>query len=95
VRSSDKNMHDSLWYMLGIIAFVNWYLYVFETLSKIRKYRTIYLSDWGFSAFKPLKNLNEYKEICERENESLVWYKIQIFLLFSFICIGAIWVLLP
>jgi len=83
-------IHDILWYVLGFIAFASWYLYIFETLPKIRKRRTIYLRDWGFSAFQPLKNLNEYKNICEQDNESLIWYKAQLYLLFSFIGIGVL-----
>ena len=78
-------LHDILWYALGIIVFASWYLYIFETLPKIRKHRTIYLRDWGFSAFQPLKNLKEYKAICEQENKSLIWYRAQLYLLCSFI----------
>jgi len=73
---------------LVFITFASWYLYVFETLPKIRKRRTIYLRDWGFSAFQPLKNLNEYKNICEQQNESLIWYKAQLFFIYSFIAVG-------
>lgn len=74
-----------LWYLLGFITFASWYLYVFETLSKIRRRRNIYLRDWGFSAFQPMKNLKEYRDICEQENESLKWYKAQVYLSYSFI----------
>ena len=88
-------MHDSLWYILGLIALASWCLYAFETLPKIRKRRTIYLSDWGFSPFKPLKNLNEYKNICEQENKSLIWYRAQLYLILAFMGIGILWILIP
>jgi len=88
-------LHDILWYALGITVFASWYLYIFETLPKIRKRRTIYLSDWGFSAFKPMKNLNEYKDICEQENKSLIWYRAQQYLILAFIGIAILWILIP
>ena len=50
-------LHDILWYTIVSIVFASWYLYIFETLSKIRKYRSLYLRDWGFGAFQPFKNL--------------------------------------
>ena len=81
-------LQDILWYIIVFIALAGWYLYIFETLPKIRKRRTVYLRDWGFSAFQPLKNLDEYRDICEEENESLIWYKVQLYLLFSFVGIG-------
>ena len=81
-------IQDLLWYLLGFITFAYWYLYLFETLPKIRKRRTIYLRDWGFSAFQTYKNLNEYKEICEQQNESLIWYKAQVYLIYSFVAVG-------
>jgi hypothetical protein len=83
-------MHDILWYLFSFMAFASWCLYVFEMLPKIRKQRAIYLRDWGFSAFKPLQNINEYKKICEKENQSLIWYKVQLFLIYSFIVIGLV-----
>jgi len=52
-------MHDFLWYLLCIIAILNWWLYITRILPKLREYRTIYLRDWGFSLFQPLKNLKE------------------------------------
>ena len=76
---------DISWYTLVFIIFAIWYLYIFEILPNIRKHRTIYLRDWGFGAFQPLKNLFEYKTICEQENKSLIWYKTQIYLLYSFV----------
>jgi hypothetical protein len=76
---------DILWYTLVFIIIAIWYLYIFETLPNIRKHRTIYLRDWGFSAFQPLKNLFEYRTICEQEDKSLIWYKAQLYLLYSFI----------
>lgn len=81
-------LHDILWYALGIIVFASWYLYIFEILPQIRERRTIYLRDWGFSPFQPLKNLNEYRGICEQEDKSLIWYRVQLYLLFAFIGIG-------
>ena len=78
-------LHDIIWYIILFIVFAGWYLYIFETLPKIRKRRIVHLRDWGFSAFQPFKNLSEYRNICEEENESLVWYKVQLYLLFSFI----------
>ena len=86
-------MHDYLWYAMGAIVFLNWYLYYFEVLPKIKKYRQLYLRDWGFSAFHPLNNLNEYRDICEKENESLIWYNTQRYSLYIFVGTGAIWVL--
>ena len=83
-------MNDILWSITGIITFVSWYLYVFETLPKIRKHRNVYLRDWGFSVFQPARNLTEYKKICEEENQSLIWYKAQIYLVFAFIGVGLI-----
>ena len=87
-------LHDILWYIILFIVFAGWYLYIFETLPKIRKRRTVYLRDWGFGAFQPLKNLNEYRNICEEENESLIWYKVQLLLLFSFIVLGVLSIVL-
>jgi hypothetical protein len=76
-------MHDFFWYTAVTIVFASWYLYIFETLPKIRKRRTIYLRDWGFGAFQPFKNLIEYKQICEQENQTLTWYKAQIYLIYA------------
>ena len=63
---------DILWYTLVFIILAVWYLYIFETLPNIRKRRNIYLRNWGFGAFQPLKNLFEYKIICEQENKNLI-----------------------
>ena len=78
-------IHDILWYAAGIIVFAFYYLYIFETLPKIRKYRKLNLRDWGFGAFQPFRNLHEYRDICEQNNESILWYRAQIYLLYGFI----------
>ena len=81
-------MNDSLWYLLGFIAITNWLIYVTIIMPSLRRKRTIYLKDWGFSPFQPLRNLFEYKSTCERENTSLIWFKTQILLLMVFIVLG-------
>ena len=70
-------------YTAVTIVFASYYLYIFETLPKIRKHRRIYLRDWGFGL--PFKNLFEYKQICEQENKSLIWYKAQLYLIYAFV----------
>jgi len=83
-------MHDFLWYLLCIIAILNWWLYITRILPKLREYRAIYLRDWGFSLFQPLKNLKEYRSICSKEDIPLTWFNTQVFLLAVFIVIAVI-----
>ena len=83
-------LNDFLGQTAVIIVLASWYLYVFETLSKIRKYRKLKMRDWGFGAFQPFKNLMEYKQICERNNDSLLWYKAQIYLFYAFLSLCTI-----
>jgi len=63
---------------------------VATVLPKLRGRRKLFLRDWGFSLFQPIKNLFEYKTICERENESLIWFKIQVFLGVAFFVVAFI-----
>ena len=79
-----------MWNTGIVIVLASIYLYIFETLAKIGKYRNLNLSDWGFGAFQPFENLHEYRNICERNNETLLWYKIQIYLFYAFIGTGFI-----
>ncbi|CAB1058291.1 hypothetical protein D1BOALGB6SA_3047 [Olavius sp. associated proteobacterium Delta 1] len=72
-----------LGYTAITIVFALYYLYIFETLSKIRERRIIYLRDWGFGL--PFKNLFEYRQICEQENYPLIWYKAQLYLIYAFL----------
>ncbi len=88
-------IHDFIWYTAGAIVFASYYLYIFETLAKIRKYRKLNFSDYGFGAFQPFRNMHEYRDICERNNENLLWYKAQIYLLYSFVVVGLLGVLIP
>ncbi len=80
-------------YLIGFIVLLGWYLYVTTVLPKLRSRRKLFLRDWGFSPFQPMKNLFEYKAICERENESLIWFKIQIFLIVTFFLVAFIVIL--
>lgn len=84
-----------IWDIGGIIVLASLYLYIFETLPKIRKFRNLDLSDWGFGAFQPFKNLHEYKVICERYNENLLWYKAQIYLFYAFVGTSLVGFLVP
>jgi hypothetical protein len=80
-------LQDLIWNIGIVIIGAIYYLYIFETLAKIRKVRKLNLSDWGFGAFQPYRNLFEYKEICERNNENLIWYKAQIYLVYAFVAL--------
>ena len=75
-------------YLIGFIVLLGWYLYVTTILPKLRIRRKLFLRDWGFSLFQPMKNLFEYKAICERENGSLIWFKIQIILIVAFFLVA-------
>ena len=77
-------IENFLWYAAVTIILAYWYLHVVETLPKIRKYRKVYLRDWGFLGLS-FTNLIEYKEICLRENESLLWFKVQLYLIYAFV----------
>jgi len=77
-------------YFIGFIVLLGWYLYVTTVLPKLRSRRKLFLRDWGFSLFQPMKNLFEYKAICEREKEPLIWFKIQIFLIVAFFLVAFI-----
>lgn len=79
-------MNDFLWHIVFALALANWFIYILMILPKIRSSRTIYLKDWGFGT--PFKNLIEYKELCKKDNESLIWFKIQVAMIFSFIVFG-------
>jgi hypothetical protein len=82
-------MDDSFWYLIGLVAIISWSIYISVTLPKVRKNRTIYLRDWGLGIARPIKLLFEYKELCERDKESLFWFIYQI-LLTSFFIIAVI-----
>jgi hypothetical protein len=81
-------MNDWPWYIIVALALANWWIYISFVLPKVRRNRTIYLRDWGFGIGTPFKTLIEYKELCERDNEPLIWFKVQIFLIFAFVIIG-------
>ncbi|RJP85300.1 MAG: hypothetical protein C4518_16915 [Desulfobacteraceae bacterium] len=77
-------MSDAIWQMLLIDGVANWLIYVAVILPKVREKRAINLRDRGFWAGNPVKTLMEYKEICEEDNESTLWFQIQICLIFVF-----------
>jgi len=79
-------MDDLVWNICGSIVITIWIIHVLKILPKVRKTRTIYLRDWGFG-FGAYKVFFEYKELCQKDNESLIWYKTQIYLFFTFILI--------
>jgi len=81
-------MTDMSEYLIAFIVLSSWFLYVTIILSKLRKHRKLFLSDWGFSFFQPMKNLFEYKKICQKENRSLIWFNVQVFLLLAFFLIA-------
>jgi hypothetical protein len=87
-------MDDLVWNICVSIVITIWIIHVFKILPKVRKTRTIYLRDWGFG-FGAYKVFFEYKALCQKDNESLIWYKTQIYLFWAFIFIGFIltWVL--
>lgn len=81
-------MNDFSWYIIIALAVANWWIYISVILPKVRKNRTIYLRDWGFGIGAPFKTLIEYKGLCERDHESLLWFKVQVFLIAAFIIYG-------
>jgi hypothetical protein len=78
-------MNDFAWYIIVALALANWWLYVSVVLPKVRKNRRIYLRDWGVGIGAPFKTLIEYKGLCERDNEPLFWFNVQVFLIAAFI----------
>ncbi len=78
-------MRDFIFHIIVSIALLNWCLYILVILPKVRQNRTIYLSDWGFGIGKPFKALFEYKELCERDNEPVFWFKVQVSLIIAFV----------
>ena len=77
-------------YLVGFIVLLGWYLYVVTVLPKLRSRRKLFLRDWGFSIFQPWRNLLEYEAICERENEPLIWFNLQIALTIAFFLVAII-----
>ena len=87
-------MDELVFNILGAVFVVDWYLYIAIILPKIRKHRKIYLADWGFSLNQPLLNIFEYKKLCEKDNEPILWYKIQIGILIAIVVILFFWMLI-
>jgi len=85
---------DIIWHIFGVMIAIDVYVYHFIMLPKIRKNRKVTLADWGFSINQPLLNVFEYRELCEKDKEPIICYKIQIGLLVLFIVLGIIWVLI-
>jgi len=78
-------MSDSIWQILLIDGIANWLIYVAVILPKVREKRAINLRDRDFWSGNPVKTLMEYKELCEKDNESTLWFHVQICLIFVFV----------
>ena len=78
-------MRDSIWQILMIVVIANWLIYVAAILPKVREKRSKDFRDKGAGPGNPLKILMAYKELCEKDNESTIWFQVQICLIFVFV----------
>ena len=83
-------MSHSIWQILMIVVVANWLIYVAVILPKVRGKRTPSVRDREDGLENPVKTLMEYKELCEKDNESTIWFQVQlclvsVFVLFCFL----------
>ena len=86
-------MRDSIWQILMIIVIANWLIYVAVILPKVREKRPTDFRDRGVGSGNPLKILMKYKERCEKDNESTIWFQVQLCLIFVFFLFCALGIL--
>jgi hypothetical protein len=80
------------WFLVMILVFANVAVHYAYIVPYLREHGHKHFSDWGSFGF--FKRIRKYREIREKEGESLYWYKMQNRILL-FLCFGLIgWMIL-
>ena len=76
-----------------IIVLIDWGIYIIYIVPKLKQYRKVVFWEYVISGPWVIHNLLEYRNICRKERTSLVWFKVNVFLLILFGFVLFLWTL--